>query len=318
MYTVTETTWSGVPAIRLADTEAETAALVVPSLGGNLISLTCKGEELLRTPPDARSLREQASRWGIPVLIPPNRIALGRFRFGGRDYQLETLDSAGGNHIHGFALRRPWQTVATATADGAAATIAFAAADHPDVLAQFPHPFVLSLTYTLKGQTLRCSPQIRNDGPDAMPFGLGFHPYLLAPQSGRPEIRMTPARLWDATDCMPSGRFLQPEGAFDLAGWQPAHAVHRDCGYALTAREPDGWSRFELADRVRGRLITLRAAPEYRHWVTFNGFAGSISPEPYTCMTDAFNLDLPHDVSGMTAVAGGESRPAGDWELTWS
>lgn len=318
-FAVTETCWSGVPALRLADAEAQTAALLVPSLGGNLISLTDQGEELLRTPPDDAALRDKPARWGIPVLMPPNRITGGRFRFGGREYQLELTDATGGNHIHGFPLRRAWSlTAAGPSAGGASATIAFAAAEHPDVLAQFPHPFVLSLTYTLTGRSLRCSPHIRNDGPEPMPFGLGFHPYFLAPESGRYDIRLTPeAQAWEAEHWIPTGRFCPPQGPFDLSSWQPLHGVARDVGYALTAPAPDGWSRFELADRDRGRLITVRASAAYGHWLIFNGLAGSVSPEPYTCMTNAFNLDLPPAVSGMAAVLPGEERAVGDWEVVW-
>ncbi|HWI64486.1 MAG TPA: aldose 1-epimerase [Symbiobacteriaceae bacterium] len=313
-YTAVETLWSGIPAIRLADTEADTAALVVPSLGGNLISLTVKGEELLRTPPDAAALQEKPARWGIPVLMPPNRIEGGRFRFGGREYQLELTDSNGGNHIHGFPLRRPWQVVALGEGS---VTIAFRSADHPDVLAQWPHPFVLSLTYTLRGQALHCKPVVSNEGPDPMPFGLGFHPYFLAPVGAQQEIRLTPSVAWEAENWLPTGRFRPAEGAYDLSVWQPVHAVARDVGYMLSAREPDGGSKFELADRETGRTITLKAAPAYGHWLVFNGFAGTISPEPYTCMTNAFNLNLPPETSGMAVLAGGATWADGDFEVTW-
>ncbi|MEW8979891.1 MAG: aldose 1-epimerase [Symbiobacterium sp.] len=317
-FTVTETTWSGVPALRLCDDDAHTVATLVPGFGGNLISLTDQGEELLRTGPDAEALRAKPTRWGIPVLMPPNRIAGGRFRFNGREYQLELTDSSGLHHNHGFPVRRPWQVAATGTAPGASATIRFAAADHPDVMAQFPHPFVLELTYTLEGRTLRCRPVIRNLGEEPMPFGLGFHPYFLAPQEEEIFVRLTPGRLWEMQEWMPTGRFLEPQGTYDLSTWQPAHAVTRGEGYAVAAPEPDGWSRFELANRTTGRTLALRAAPAYRHWLIFNGFAGSFSAEPYTCMTNAFNLDLDPAVSGMAALAPGEERRDLEWELTWS
>lgn len=316
-YKVDEQPWSGVAALHLADTETGTEALLVPSLGGNLISLTNRGEELLRRPPDAATLRERPGGWGVPVLMPPNRIAGGRFQFNGREYQLELTDREGPNHIHGFALRRPWRVGATETLTGATATLIFAAEDHPDVIAQFPHPFVLSVTYTLAGQTLHCSPTITNHGAEPMPFGLGFHPYFLAPEANHPEIRFTAAKRWETENWLPTGRFMPALGPYDLSTWQQLHAVKRGEGYVAKGSDPDGWSRFELADRAAGRILTLRAAPAYRHWVLFNGFAGSVSPEPYTCMTNAFNLDLPREVSGMAVLGPGESHPAGDWTLAW-
>lgn len=317
-FAVAEIEWSGLPVLRLTDSEAQTAAVLVPGFGGNLISLTDRGDELLRTAPDSRSLAERPARWGVPVLMPPNRIAGGRFRFGGREYALELNDSAGPNHIHGFPLRRPWKVAATSTEGGASATVRFVAADHPDVMTQFPHPFTLELTYTLVGRRLRCSPMIKNHGADAMPFGLGFHPYLLAPEGQQVEIRLTPGRIWETENWLPTGQFRPAEGPFDLSAWQAVHAVKRGEGYALTAAEHDGWSGFELANRTTGRTVSLRAAPAYRHWLIFNGFEGSVSPEPYTCMTNAFNLDLEPAVSGMDRLGPGEERLAGDWELAWT
>ncbi len=317
-FAVTETEWSGVPALRLTDAQAETAAILVPSLGGNLISLTDRGRELLRTAPDSQSLAERPARWGVPVLMPPNRIAGGRFRFGGREYHLDLNDSAGPNHIHGFPLRRAWSVASKGTEGGATATIRFTAAEYPDVMRQFPHPFVLELTYSLVGKSLRCSPVIKNHGQDAMPFGLGFHPYLLAPEGQQIDIRLTPGRIWEAENWLPTGEFRTAEGYYDLSSWQPVHAVKRGEGYALTGAEPDGWSRFELANRTTGLNVSLRVAPAYRHWLIFNGFEGTVSPEPYTCMTNTFNLDLDPAVSGMDVVAGGEELAVGDWELNWS
>ncbi|MGE5674515.1 MAG: aldose 1-epimerase [Mycobacterium leprae] len=321
---INETTWSGVPALRLSGCGAhEWSALLVPSLGGNLISLVVDGRELLRTPPDAEAVRAKPARWGIPILLPPNRIAKGRFRFNDREYQLEI--NSGDNHSHGFILRRPC-AVAESRVDGdaAAVTITFRAADYPEVMAQFPHPFIFTITYRLNGERLHCTTQIANEGSEPMPFGLGFHHYLAAPDDGtnRYLIRLTPAQKWEISpDLLPTGRFTTPEGPLDLSTWQPLHAVRRDGGYRLTTREADGWSRFELKDQTTGQLLTMRAGPEYGHWVIFNGtpgFEGFICPEPYTCMTNAFNLDLPGEVSGMAVVAPGEHRPAGEWELIWS
>lgn len=321
-YRVESTLWSDRPALRLSDPNAAATALLVPSLGGNMISLVTPRGELLRCPPNAETLRREPARWGIPVLVPPNRIRDGRFRFGGREYQLERYDKAG-HHSHGFALRRSWSVRQTSTSEGASVTLEFRASAYPEVLAQFPHPFVLTLTYTLRGQTLRCDSQIENEGPDPMPFGLGFHPYLAAPeeQGDRYEIRLTPARPWEMEEKFPTGRLLEVQPGRDLSRWQPLHQSRWDEGFALESREADGWSRFELADRHGGTLTTLRAGPQFGHWVVFNGgapgFSGFVSPEPYTCMTNAFNLDLPAERSGMAVIAAGEVREAGSWELTW-
>jgi aldose 1-epimerase len=324
MFTAQETTWSGVPAIRLADTEAGTEALVAPTLGGNLFSLTSGDRQLLRSPADADTLRREPTRWGIPVLLPPGRIPEGRFHFDGRDYQLE-LRAGAGHHIHGFALKRAWNVAETGTDEnGARVTLAFRASDYPDVLSQFPHPFVFTVTYTLKGQSLRCETRIANNGTLPMPFGMGFHHYFAAPDdgTGRYEIRVAGTdRQWEIVNDIPTGRFVDPEGVEDLRMWQNVHAKWRDAGYMVTEPGTDGGSRAELVDRATGYALTLNAGPEYKHWVIFNGrppgFEGFICLEPYTCMANAFNLPIPREESGMSEVAAGEERSAGSWDITW-
>ncbi|MDF2630298.1 MAG: galM [Symbiobacteriaceae bacterium] len=325
MYTVEETSWSGVPVIRLADADAGTAALVAPSLGGNLFSLTDGDRELLRRPPDADALRVKPTRWGIPVLLPPGRITEGRFQFAGRAYQLEIREGAN-YHIHGFLLKRAWRVVDQGDAGGARVTLEFRAADYPEVLAQFPHPFVFSLTYTLKGRGLHCESRITNLGETPMPFGVGFHHYFAAPDdgTGRYEIRVNGAsRQWEIIDDIPTGRFYEPAGLEDLRSWQPLHAMKRDAGYAVKQPDPRGWSRAELIDRRGGLAITVSASREYGHWVIFNGHPGTgfedfVCLEPYTCMSNAFNLDLPAVESGVRTINARESSPVGEWVTSWS
>ena len=50
---------------------------------------------------------------GTPLIPWPNRLADGRYRFDGVDYQVAITEPAKSNAIHGFLRWRPWQ------ADGA-------------------------------------------------------------------------------------------------------------------------------------------------------------------------------------------------------
>ena len=312
MYTATHRTWQGVPVVELAGPSREAVALVAPEAGANLFARQLGGREWLRQPADSEALRRGGTGWGVPVLMPPSRTVAGRFQFGGRDYQLE-INTPTGHNLHGLVLRRPWAVEElTASAEEARVRLAFRAETFPEVMAQFPHPFVLTLTYVLSAAGLRCETEIANGGAEAMPFGLGFHPYFVAPVGS--ELRVTQASLWEMVEMIPSGRLVAPEGALDLSDWQPVHAVRRDHGYALTAAEPDGWSQGEL--RVPGGAgLVLRASPEYKHWVIYNGRAevdGFVCLEPYTCTGNAFNLP---EVSGMTVIGPGETRHAGTWTL---
>lgn len=321
MHIAETATWSGISVVRLADTEAGTAALVAPELGGNLFSMTAGDRELLRRPPSADDLRTTPTRWGIPVLLPPGRITEGKFRFGDRDYQLEIRPGTNW-HIHGFLLKRPWKVAEMGP--GARVVLEFRAADHPDVMEQFPHPFIFTVTYTLEGARLLCDTRIENQGDTPMPFGLGFHHYFAAPDdgTGRYELRVeAAARQAELVGGIPTGHLFEPTGVEDLRTWQHVHAMRRDASYMVTHPGENGWSKAEVVDKTTGFTITVDAGPEYKHWIIFNGtpgFEGFICLEPYTCMANAFNLDLPPEESGMAMVEAGESRSAGQWVVSWT
>ena len=67
-------------------------ALAVPSLGANVLKLTCrhpcgKQIDILRTPSCAQALLNDPYAYGIPVLFPANRIAGGEYSYDGVTYR---------------------------------------------------------------------------------------------------------------------------------------------------------------------------------------------------------------------------------------
>ena len=65
--------------------------------------------EVFRTPANMAALKKEPAVYGMPVLLPPNRIAGGRFQAAGREYRLPVNEPEKGNHLHGLLLNRPWQ-----------------------------------------------------------------------------------------------------------------------------------------------------------------------------------------------------------------
>src|SRR5690349_20663612 len=122
--------------ITLTDITTGSTASIAPALGFNCFSFAplVKGKpfELLWHDPEFRSGNTRPSRSGIPILFPfAGRIRGGRFRYGGRNYQLETNDNKG-NAIHGFVYTRPWRIV---NQSGASVTGEFqASVDDPAIL----------------------------------------------------------------------------------------------------------------------------------------------------------------------------------------
>ena len=97
----------------LQDRRAGSEAQVAPGLGNSCVrsAVTVDGTSwpVLAEPPDDLSLREQTTRFGIPILYPwPNRVKGGRFTFRGETYSVPP-NSAGGHANHGLARDLSWK-----------------------------------------------------------------------------------------------------------------------------------------------------------------------------------------------------------------
>ncbi|MDF2671498.1 MAG: galactose mutarotase, partial [Paenibacillus sp.] len=74
---ITQGTWQGVPAYIL-DNEQFSITLL-PTIGSNVIRMWDKSaqREVLRVPESLDAILEQPGHFGIPMMMPPNRIRHG-------------------------------------------------------------------------------------------------------------------------------------------------------------------------------------------------------------------------------------------------
>lgn len=311
-----ETELFGRKAIRLISDGLD--AWVVPELGGRLLRLkTCDDPiDILRTPVDWDEYSANPNLYGIPILCPPNRIADGRFRFDGRTYTLTINEPLRNNHIHGFAQDKPWQLVSyDAIGDVARVDIEWRAQDFPDVQAQFPHALSLRLRYSLQGNELQQEVLAKNEGAEPVPFGIGFHttfpvPFCKTSDAADCTLAITLDRRFALNERMlPTGRLETP---VDRDEWRQGKALS---GLVLddvfTSVVPDGQRHTAvLRDVAGGITVTYACADPVCNWVLYtrDGHSGFISVEPYTWVTNAPNLDLPAEVTGMRAIAPGDTQ----------
>ena len=145
-------------------------AATVTEFGARLRTLTWRGRDLVvpfgaeELPPFSRGA----------VLAPwPNRIAGGRYRFGGTDYQLPITEVATGAASHGLAAWEAWRPHAW-TGDEVA--LDFRIWPRPG------YPFLVDLRiwYALAEDGLTITLAASNDGDRVAPYGCGIHPYLMA------------------------------------------------------------------------------------------------------------------------------------------
>jgi aldose 1-epimerase len=238
-------------------------------------------------------------------------------------------DPAGKNAIHGFACRRPWRVVSQGADDAAAwVTGEFRLSqDAPEARDLWPADCTIRVTYWLQWKSLRIQAVVENPDRVHLPFGLGYHPYFQTPPTpGRNAsecfVAADAARYWELRDSLPTGTLLPVDMARDLRSRRPVLDLPLD---DVFHPEPGG-KEFAPDLVVRGSLwegaglrafLRLETAPDFRELVVFTPpHRQAIALEPYTCTTDAINLQQQGVDAGLRVLEPGEQW-AGEVRLTY-
>jgi aldose 1-epimerase len=304
----------------LADAADTARAEVWPFTGFNCLRWQVRSAngtwgDLLFAAPDWES-NPIPTRSGHPVLFPfPNRLAHGRFQFTGQEYQLPLNDSSGQHAIHGFTPRNPWRVTATeVAATHAAVTGEFQLTrDLPASAGFWPTDFVLQLTYLLAHTSLRVVAEVKNYGPRALPFGLGYHPYFCHPLAAGGLVDdlvmySSAGSLWETVDGIPTGQRTPVPSRLDFRTPRPIGPANLDTLYTDLTPEPDedfapvAWLGHQT---LPGRLSVL-ASPVFRELLLFiPPHRRAVAIEPYTCPSDAANLAARGIETGWVELAEG-------------
>ena len=264
------------------------AVALRPDLGGAVASLTWQGRDILRpTPAEATDPLDTAC---FPLVPYANRIAGGRFAFGGREAALEVPPRFAPNALHGDGWRAPWR-VLRSDADGV--ELAF-----DQAAGAWPWAYEARQVFTLSRSGLTIALSIRNTDRAPMPAGLGLHPYFPA----RPCSRLTveAAGVWSVDETLIPTRLSPPAAVQDWsAGPHLGQAAAVDHCYA-------GWTgpaRLSHDDLT----VLVSASPEagWLHVFTPPG-AGYACLEPVTHRPDAVNAPA-GEASGLVALPPGET-----------
>jgi aldose 1-epimerase len=183
-------------ALAISDGVAE--AVVAPELGGGLASYDLI-EAGKRTPLFRRCLRLADARpfdLANNLLLPwSNRISGGGFRFAGKFHPLAPNLPGEPCPIHGNGFSSAW-TVETA---GAASVELSLASEGPG-----PFRYAARAAYRLNAGALTIRLGIVNRAGEPLPFGLGFHPWIVRTTKTL-LMAKAPRVVFETNDHLPSG-----------------------------------------------------------------------------------------------------------------
>jgi aldose 1-epimerase len=265
---------------------ADDASLVlVPELGAGILGWTRGRIPLLRHAPSQAvvpgTVREMA---GFPLVPYSNRIARGRFTFGGTPYHLALNFGDHPNSIHGVGWQRAWQ-VTRITDD----TTTLSLSHSPDV--DWPFAFMAELQAHLMPAGLRIELAITNRHDAPAPAGLGLHPFF---PRGTATLQFRSDAVWNnGPDMIPTTRTAIPPD------WD--HTTARAVGGAALDNCFEGWTGTATLTWP-DRTLTIEASEIFRHVVVYTPPGQDFfCVEPVSHMNDAINRD------GMRVLTPGET-----------
>lgn len=282
---------------------------VVVQVGGGLRSYDVAGRPVVDG--FAASARPDGGRG--QVLAPwPNRIRDGRYGWAGTAQQLALSEAANHNAIHGLVRWLPWSLLErseTAVSLGVR------------VWPQPGYPFLLDLAagYALGEDGLSVSLTASNAGDDALPYGVGQHPYVSAGTDVVDDAVLTvPAAEWVRCDERGLPVATEPvDGTpYDFRSGALIRDTVLDTPYSALTRDGQGRVvvRLARADAAHGVEVWLGAGAA--HLQVFSGDTlaparrrRGLAVEPMSCLPDAFNSG-----AGLVTLEPGASYTLG-WGL---
>ena len=305
--------------VEIADPDCGATAQISVDRGFNCFSWRVDGHELLDAETGFAAGSGRPSGHGIPILFPfPNRIRHGRFDWNGQHYDLSggtAPDDGNGNAIHGFCLDRPWRVISE---DDASVTGEFhLSRDAAERRPLWPTDARITIRYGLEQSRLFAKVTIDNPDGQDMPFGFGTHPYFrlpLGPNSTAADclVRVPAHQQWELDACLPTGHRLPVDPSCDLRTGGRFGDMRLD--HVLTSisdehAEPLETLEMSVDDPVAGHRLVQRCDGRlFREVVVYTPPGrDAVCLEPYTCVTDAINLDPAGAGSGWRVLPAGET-----------
>lgn len=249
-------------------------ALVCARLGGNIIVLQHRGENVFVPLVDESQLKVNAYLQGSPILFPANRTNFGKFTFEGKEYTLPLNEDWSQCHIHGFVHMRPFSLVEQKSNEVRLRYV------YDTIDEWFPFKCEISVTYTLDKSGFTQSYTIKNIDKHNLPVVFCMHSTFVEPERFVLPIAMHQERV----DGRATGRYipLNAQEQTYVTG-SPSKDVDVD-GYYLASGK---------STQIGDYLYSV--SEEFDHWILYNGRGkgGFICIEPQAGMVNGLNIPAP-------------------------
>ena len=275
-------------------TQGAARCVLLPQLGGSIGAWSVSGQDMLRAAGErAVAARDPYATAGFPLVPYSNRIAEGRFEWGGKPLKLTRNFPPEPHAIHGVGFERPWQVAVRS-----AAAVELTYRHHPD--AGWPFAFAARQRVTLDDESLLLELSAVNLEPQSVPLAFGHHPYF--PRTGA-RLTFEARGVWlVGDDDLPNVK-VRPSGQYDFS--RGLAAEHAEIDHCFTGW--NGTARIEWADKARALEIT--ASPELSNAVVYiRRELEAFCFEPVPHINNALNRRDPD--SAMPVLAAGASFSA--------
>ena len=291
-------------------TAGSTSAAVDVDRGFTLYSWTVDGFDYVHTEAGFPQ-HGKVTHSGIPILFPwPNRIAGARFTWDGTEYALPVTEPATGASLHGYAAFAAWRVVDEGP-DHVTGEFLLSR-DAPDQV--WPADAGLRVTYRVEPTVLHVSAEVCNDDRVDLPFGLGFHPYLRVPGPfDQWLLQCDASTAWPLVNMVPAGPAEPIPETVDFRTPRRLGDQHLDDALTGLPSAPAMTRRAAL--RSMAATVTVSSDPAFTDYVLFTPASrDAVAIEPYTCATDAVNLQAEGIEAGWHVLPAG-GRATFEWRL---
>jgi aldose 1-epimerase len=261
---------------------------VIVEVGGGIRMYEAGGKAVL-DPYPADSICDGAH--GAPLIPWSNRLADGRYRFEGEDFQVALTEPEQGNAIHGFLRWQAWQA-----GELGPSRVVMSSRIHP--CPGYPFELDATVAYELDDDGLTVTTRLENLGDRDCPVGHGQHPYLSAGKGLIDDCELQhPGRTRILTDerQLPNGREAVEGTPFDFGEPRTVGEIEIDFAFTDLVRDSQGraWTRLSRPD---GSIASLWVDERYPFVELYTGHTLSpdrarrgLGTEPMTCAPDGFN-----------------------------